>query len=539
MNELKFKFQSCFFLISIFTILFVPIFYQYANSEEYSQNPPVFIHNSEISKTNFLGFGSSQTEFSIFVENVNKTHPTSVELISGTLTKTSESLSSNLSDYVQFQNAKLENIIDPESVKKFNFTLNEEILDESTYSGKIQIKQGTKDPTLVSVTLNYKTDPLFSIILAVAGMGTAGIIGLLFSWKDSKNLYGKSVTSGDSTIEQINRRIEDLNRLRNRMFETSWKSLETTFNAKKNVLETYRDSLSLSKELDEVKWLDFVLQEIEKEYYTKKKGNIIDEEHIEEHLIKLRAIFVSNKTELQEKIIFGDSTANQKLNSTIRKLKFLNGIFYEYEKAFDEFIPNKALPFIKRLPRDAKIQEFSEIIRKIKLYSERPKIVKDWESDLRFIENVRTILNKQKHLVEYSENEREILRKLNGYISRKHHQLTNNINKLKNNFDFTSEERKNLEEVIKDFEDKQTRLRLDTEIIEKLLDEKPKRKANKDILNKKNIFQFLAMGVIAIPGSVFITDNFSGPVFLNGLISFTTGFAVYKIPDVKSVFKKN
>lgn len=46
------------------------------------------------------------------------------------------------------------------------------------------------------------------------------------------------------------------------------------------------------------------------------------------------------------------------------------------------------------------------------------------------------------------------------------------------------------------------------------------------------------MGIIAIPTAVFVTDNFSGQVFLNGLIRFMTGFAVYKIPDVKSIFKK-
>ena len=54
-----------------------------ANSEEFSENADIFIHNPKISVAKYLGFDSTPIEFSIFVQNMNKTHSTMIELIPG------------------------------------------------------------------------------------------------------------------------------------------------------------------------------------------------------------------------------------------------------------------------------------------------------------------------------------------------------------------------------------------------------------------------------------------------------------------------
>jgi len=273
------------------------------------------------------------------------------------------------------------------------------------------------------------------------------------------------------------------------MYPTAWKSLQTTFQAKKSIIETHRDMLSLSEELEEVKWFDTVLKEIEREYYTTGEGDMINEEHIEALLLKLRTIFITNKTKLQEKLIFGKPNFKENLESVVRKLNLLNRIFYEYEKSFDTFTENKALDFIKQFPKETKIQEFSGIIQSIQIHTKRNKLVKKWESDLKFLDNVKNMLNNPNNSKDYSDNEKEIVQKLNKYLQNKHYQLTRYVTKLKNNLDTTPEERKNL--VVEDFKKRKERLEVDTEIIEKLLDEKPKHLANRDILNKKTCFKFL------------------------------------------------
>ena len=517
---------------------FLPLFSLEVYSEEFYENTDIFIHNPKVSLTKYLGFDSEPLDFSIFIQNMNKTHSTKIELIPGTLTKSSESILSNVPEYIHIQKIGLMNEISSNSVSVFHLFLQDAIQDESSYSGIIQLKQGTKDPEIINVDLNYKTNPLVSIIFAIIGMGTAGIIGILFSWKDTLVLHGKSITPGDSTIEHVNRHIEDLNRFRHRMPPNAWRSLQSTFQSKKSIIDAYRDMLSLSEEQEEVKWLDTVLHEIEKKYYTSNGGKIIGEENIRSNLLNLRTIFRSNKAKLQQKIIFGRTGSKYDLDSITHKLRLLDDILEEYERIFDGYSKNKALPLIKQLATEVKIREYEMIIHNLKIYTERNKIVKMWDTSLKFLDSIQRTLNDSENYDNYSDEKKETARKLSGYIHGRYSQLTSYVDKLKDNLDTTNDDRNNLEEMIQKFIKKKERLEKKTKILDTLLYEKAKKLANKDILNKKSIFQVFAMGIIAIPSAVFITDNFSGPVFLNGLISFATGFAVYKIPDVKTIFKR-
>lgn len=125
--------------------------------------------------------------------------------------RSSESLNSDLPDYIRIKDLELEKTISPDALQEFNLIINDVILDESTYSGKIQLKQGTKDAEIITVDLNYKTNPFISIMLTIIGMGSAGMIGILLSWNENRILHGKSITTGDSTIEHVNKHIDDLN----------------------------------------------------------------------------------------------------------------------------------------------------------------------------------------------------------------------------------------------------------------------------------------------------------------------------------------
>jgi len=251
-----------------------------------------------------------------------------------------------------------------------------------------------------------------------------------------------------------------------------------------------------------------------------------------------RTIVRHNQIKLSQKINFNLTGSKNHLESINYNLKLIDSILRNFVIFFDEFSENKALPLIRQISNEANIKEYDAIIHDLNIYTQRNKIVQRWGKSLEFLDKVFDTLNDQVNANNYTNEENEILQKLNSYICSRKDSLKSRINKLKNNQDSTNEERENLQSVIRHFEKKKISREKEAELLDILLYEKPKKLANKDIFNKKNMFQIFTMGIIAIPTSVFVTDNFSGPVILNGLISFITGFAVYKIPDVKTIFKK-
>lgn len=62
------------------------------------------------------------------------------------------------------------------------------------------------------------------------------------------------------------------------------------------------------------------------------------------------------------------------------------------------------------------------------------------------------------------------------------------------------------------------------------------KKIKDDLGNAKKIFYIISVGLISVPTSVFAVDSFVGLREINYLISFATGFGIYRIQDIRNAF---
>lgn len=140
--------------------------------------------------------------------------------------------------------------------KDVKWIMNENKLDEGTYTGFLVINGSNFKPITTPVSISYVVSPWFMILMTMIGIGIALFLGFWYSLNEAKQkTYDEHLSSID-TILYLNKIIFELNIIRKNVDTNRWNDIFIIAKNHITEIESKIEKLQLNKDLEDVKWFE-------------------------------------------------------------------------------------------------------------------------------------------------------------------------------------------------------------------------------------------------------------------------------------------